>query len=73
MIHIFSLLKLMNEKNASDLHLRVGVRPVVRVNGELYRLQTDPLTKEEMEQILQTILKPSQIEVFNATNELDLA
>ncbi len=73
MIHINALLKLMVEKGASDLHLRVGVQPVLRVNGELFRLQTERLTAEDMGQILSVIMRAEQVETFRRKNELDFA
>ncbi|MBN1308694.1 MAG: type IV pilus twitching motility protein PilT [Chitinispirillaceae bacterium] len=73
MIAINTLLKLMIEKGASDLHLRVGVNPVLRVNGDLFKLQTDRITVEEMDQVLRTLMKPEQYETFFNKNELDFA
>lgn len=73
MINIHVLLKLMVDKGASDLHMRVGVNPVLRVNGDLFKLQTDPLRAEEMDEILKTIMKPHQYESFCNDNEYDFA
>ena len=38
---IEQLFKEMVDRGASDLHLRVGVPPALRINGDLYRLQAD--------------------------------
>jgi twitching motility protein PilT len=73
MIHINALLKLMMEKGASDLHLRVGVNPVLRVNGDLFKLQTERLAAEEMDQVLQTLMRPDQLAAFQRDNEFDFA
>lgn len=73
MIHIHALLKLMIDKEASDLHMRVGVFPVLRVNGNLFRLQTDRLTEENMDQFIQELMKPEQFEIFCRNNEYDFA
>lgn len=73
MISIPALLKLMVEKNASDLHLRAGVAPVFRIYGELTRLQMDILRPNEMEQIIQTIMTPEQQKNYYQNNELDFA
>lgn len=73
MISIQSLLKLMVEKNASDLHMRAGVTPVLRINGELFRLQTDPVKPDEMEQSLQSLMSPEQYSEFHKSNEYDFA
>lgn len=73
MIHIHALLKLMIDKQASDLHMRVGVNPVLRVNGDLFKLQTERLTSEDMEKMLQELMKPEQYEIFLRNNEYDFA
>ncbi len=73
MIHVHALLKLMVEKNASDLHMRVGVHPVLRVNGDLFKLQTERLTLEDMELMIKTLMKPEQYELFLRNNEFDFA
>jgi twitching motility protein PilT len=72
MMDIKSLLKAMVDKNASDLHLRVGCQPVVRINGTLYRGQMDPLKAEDMREMLQTLLTEEQRQRFEQEHELDL-
>ena len=42
------LLREMVARGASDLHLRVGAQPAFRINGELYRLQSDKIALEAM-------------------------
>ena len=37
-MHINDLLKMASERKASDLHLKVGSHPVLRINGELIPL-----------------------------------
>jgi twitching motility protein PilT len=73
MIPIQTLMKLMVEKNASDLHMRVGVFPVLRVNGGLFKLQTERLTAQDMDQILRELMKPPQYEAFTQDSEMDFA
>ena len=36
-MHINDLLKMASERKASDLHLKVGSHPVLRINGELIK------------------------------------
>ncbi len=69
---IHALLKAMMEKGASDLHLRVGCAPVLRINGSLFRAQTDPISIADMEQFQQDILTQEQIERFHDAHELDI-
>ncbi len=66
------LVEMLNRK-ASDLHIRVGIRPNLRVNGVLEQIATDPMTIEQMDQILGQILNEKQRERFNRKNEMDLA
>ncbi len=66
------LVEMLNRR-ASDLHVRVGVRPRLRVNGILEQIATDPITIDSMEQIVGQILNEKQLERFNRKNEMDLA
>ena len=63
----------MLSKGASDLHLRVGIRPTLRIDGVLTHINTPALSKEDMNDILNQILKPEQQKRFLARNEMDLA
>ncbi len=63
----------MLSKGASDLHLRVGIRPTLRIDGKLNPINVDPLTKEEMSAILDQILSSDQQRRFQQRNEMDLA
>jgi twitching motility protein PilT len=73
MISIFALLNAMVEKNASDLHLRASSPASFRVNGELYRVQMEPLTDELMNAMAKEVMTEQQHEQFLRTNELDFA
>jgi len=66
------LVEMLNRK-ASDLHIRVGVRPHIRVNGKLEQIATEPVTIESIEQIVGQILNETQRERFARKNEMDLA
>lgn len=66
------LVEMLNRK-ASDLHIRVGVRPHLRVNGELEQIATDPMTMEQMDKTVKQILNEKQLERFQRKNEMDLA
>lgn len=63
----------MQNRRASDLHIRVGVRPHLRVNGKLEQVATDPVTIDLMDQIVSQILNEKQRERFSHRNEMDLA
>ena len=66
------LVEMLNRK-ASDLHIRVGVRPHLRVNGVLEQINTDPIAIDGMEKIVAQILNEKQQERFYRKNEMDLA
>ncbi len=66
------LVEMLNRK-ASDLHIRVGIRPHLRVNGTLEQIATDPVSIESMEAIVSQILNEKQRERFYRKNEMDLA
>lgn len=63
----------MLNRNASDLHIRVGIRPHIRVNGHLEQISTDPITIDEMENVVGQVLNEQQLDRFRKKNEMDLA
>ena len=70
---IDDLLAEMVARNASDLHLSVGASPAVRVKGELERLDFDPLTPEDTQQLLYRILSTEQQKQIEVKRQLDLS
>ncbi|MGD0353569.1 MAG: type IV pilus twitching motility protein PilT [Dehalococcoidia bacterium] len=71
---IIELLKLMVEKRASDLHVRVPSPPVLRVDGELLPLNNLPqATMEDIETAFDYITTPEQRNRFHLEKELDFA
>ena len=63
----------MLNKNASDLHLRVGLRPTIRFDGKLHSVDDQILLHEEMDKILSQILNDDQKTRFHQKREMDLA
>src|SRR5438034_2095 len=49
------LLQLVVAEGASDLHLRVGVPPVIRLHGVLHRVEGPPLKPEDTEELMRSI------------------
>jgi len=60
-------------RHASDMHLRVGLRPTVRVDGRLTYIDDQILMPEDLEKILGQILSPEQKDRFHQKREMDLA
>jgi twitching motility protein PilT len=63
------------DRGASDLHLKVGNRPLIRLEGRLDWLNPaiEPLSAWHTEEILHQLLPESRIKEFEASNELDFA
>lgn len=57
--------------NASDIHVKVGNPPLLRVDGDLVRLEEDILTEEDVMEMLGTIVEPSDLNKFKKIMELD--
>jgi twitching motility protein PilT len=54
------LLKLMTDKGASDLHLKPTRPPLLRITGRLLPLEAEPLTLDQLNEMLLGILTPRQ-------------
>lgn len=61
------------ELGASDLHMTVGVPPIVRINGALQRLDYPRLTPDDTKEIIYGILTQRQREKFEEEMELDFS
>ena len=66
------LLKFVTKKEASDLHLKPGRPPLLRVNGRLVPLKTDPLTPKEIEDMVLPILTPYQRDKLQQNYAVDI-
>ena len=60
-------------RGASDLHLSAGVPPMIRLHGNLTRLQTEPLQQEVLEQVLMAVMTPVQQSQFQQSHECDFS
>ena len=56
------LLQLVVSEGASDLHLRVGVPPVIRVHGILHRVEGPHLGPEDTEELMRSITSEDHIQ-----------
>jgi twitching motility protein PilT len=70
---IASLFDRLLDKNGSDLHLTPGYPPMLRLRGQLVADGTTPLSSDEIEAMLMTLVSPSQREQFQTTGDLDFA
>ncbi|HVS12745.1 MAG TPA: PilT/PilU family type 4a pilus ATPase [Thermoanaerobaculia bacterium] len=67
-----SLLRLMTDKGASDLHLKPTRPPLLRIMGRLIPLEIDPLTPEQIREMVLRILNPQQKAKLEATMSADV-
>jgi twitching motility protein PilT len=73
-MQIDDLLKIMVEKNASDLHIRVGSPPMIRVFGKLSAIKDwPPISIPDSESIFESLTTPTHKKMFADNLELDCA
>lgn len=72
-MHIDDLLRMVVQRDASDLHLRAGEPPILRVHGDLKRTDLPRLTAEDVKNLLYAILNEERRERFEKNKELDLS
>jgi len=68
-----SLLREMVKLGASDLHIKVGITPVYRVNGKLQSSFDTRIDAETMEHFIADIMNREQLERFEKNKEVDFA
>ena len=61
----------MLENKASDLHLSTGNPPIIRINGELERLDVPSLVNEKLIELLREICPEEKMEHFEETGDVD--
>ena len=70
---IDELVQVMIERAASDLHLKAGSPPCIRVDGELCLLDGPALTPEDTKEYAAAIMSDRQIRRFAEQSEIDFA
>ncbi|MCK4396375.1 PilT/PilU family type 4a pilus ATPase [candidate division WOR-3 bacterium] len=72
-MNLKNLLERMVKEESSDLHLKAGSPPVLRIDGRLRVIKEEPLSPEELRKTAQQIMTKDQQEEFIRTKELDFA
>ncbi len=68
------LLHMMIEKGGSDLHIKVGSAPCIRVNGDLERVDgTEMLRPDDTQEMLMGLMNTAQRKELEEEHELDFA
>ncbi|HEV2473581.1 MAG TPA: type IV pilus twitching motility protein PilT, partial [Chthonomonadales bacterium] len=73
LMHIDDMLRMLVQKEASDLHLRVGEPPVMRIHGRLTRLEMPLLTDRDMYDLIHPVMNPERQVRFEQMMELDMS
>lgn len=73
MLNLKRLLEGAQQVGASDLHLKVGRQPLLRVNTRLTPVKQEPLQKEEVQDAVETILPSRLKETFAREGAADFA
>ena len=71
MLDLDGLLRFAVEQGASDVHVKVGSRPRLRVDGRLREGPFDTIEPADTERVAAGIIPRERAEVFTATNECD--
>lgn len=72
-MNIEELLRLLYERNASDLHLTVGIPPTLRIYGRLVRTEFPKLTPEDTRALAYSLMSPEQRARFEQDREIDFS
>ncbi len=70
---ISEILKFSTEQGASDLHISSGEPPIIRVHGDIQKIDMPSLTKEDVHTMLYDILNDHQRSNFESNKEIDFA
>src|SRR5215475_1237648 len=71
MAKIDAFFNLMFEQKASDLHLSSGNNPMLRINGELHRIDYPPLESDALKAMLYEIAPDYNLKTFEETGDVD--
>src|ERR1700730_14587819 len=67
------LFRMTMKHEASDLHLKVGQPPMMRLRGDIRRMDMRPLTQEDMERLLLTQLKEMHRKILDEEGGVDFS
>jgi len=70
---MLDLLKLMRQKNGSDLFITVGFPPAMKIDGKMTPVSKQALTPENAKALTYCIMNDRQLKEFEATKECNFA
>ncbi|KAF5048721.1 Twitching mobility protein [anaerobic digester metagenome] len=72
-MNLIELLCIGTEKNASDVHLTVGLPPTFRIDGQLVSLIENKLTPEDTLDLVKQALDEKRLNILNEDGEIDFS
>jgi twitching motility protein PilU len=66
------VLRLMAEKQASDVYLSANMPVLIKIHGQILQLSDQALTPQQPRQLLTEVLTPAQLEELDETGELNM-
>ncbi|HLE88282.1 MAG TPA: type IV pilus twitching motility protein PilT [Candidatus Brocadiaceae bacterium] len=72
-MEILELLSFAKKEKASDIHISSGEPPMIRIHGDMRKIDVPPLNKEDVHKILYDILNDQQRKTYEEHHELDFA
>ena len=73
MLDLTEMLKFAIQSGASDLHISSGESPMLRIHGDIRRIDMEPLTEEDVHTMVYDILNDQQRKAFEEHQELDFS
>jgi twitching motility protein PilT len=73
MLSIAALLRFAVQQSASDLHLSAGEPPMLRVHGDMFRVEGPALTPEDTHRLIFDVMNDAQRRAFHDKLECDFA
>ena len=73
MVDIESMLGTAVQSKASDIHIKVGKPPIMRINTQLVEMSTPVITEEDAKQMVLGMIGPERFGQFETNRDIDFA
>ena len=70
---ITELLAFTVKSKASDLHISAGLPPMIRVDGDIHRINTPPIDNKNMADLIYSTMNDNQRRDYEANLEVDFS
>src|SRR5262245_2457473 len=72
-LEVNKLFRMVMKHEASDSHLKAGQPPMMRLRGDIVKVDMPPLTGENMEKLLLPLLKPEHRRILDEEGGVDFS